>query len=78
MIIIAMALLFSLWGIFIFFAVGEKGPVSWNFGVIKDTPGESPYATYQPGQVSSSSAPEKQHVSGKPAEVMTDQKKGSR
>jgi len=44
-IVVAMALLFILWGLFIFFAVGDKGPPSWDFGVIKDIPGESPYST---------------------------------
>ena len=44
-IVFGMALLFILWGLFIFFAVGDKGPPSWDFGVIKDIPGESPYST---------------------------------
>ena len=44
-VVVAMALLFILWGVFIFFAVGDKGPPSWDFGVIKDIPGESPYST---------------------------------
>ena len=43
-IVVAMTLLFILWGFFIFFAVGDKGPPSWDFGVIKDIPGESPYS----------------------------------
>ena len=45
MIIIAMTFLFLLWGLFIFFAVGDKGPPSWNFGVVEDVPGQSPYST---------------------------------
>jgi hypothetical protein len=44
-VVIAMAVVFVLWGFFIFFAVGDKGPPSWDFGVIKDIPGESPYST---------------------------------
>ena len=44
-IVFGMALLFILWGLFIFFAVGDKGPPSWDFGVIKDIPGESSYST---------------------------------
>jgi len=44
-IVVAIAILFVLWGLFIFFAVGDKGPPSWDFGVIKDIPGESPYST---------------------------------
>ena len=44
-IVVAIAILFVLWGLFIFSAVGDKGPPSWDFGVIKDIPGESPYST---------------------------------
>jgi hypothetical protein len=43
--IIAMAFSFLAWGIFIFFMVGDKGQPGWNFGVVKDTPGESAYST---------------------------------
>jgi hypothetical protein len=46
-IVIAMAVLFLLWGFFVFFSVGDKGPPSWDFGVIKDIPGESRYSTEQ-------------------------------
>ena len=45
MIIIAMTFLFLLWGLFIFFAVGDKGPPPWNFDVVEDVPGQSPYST---------------------------------
>ena len=44
-VVVAMAVVFILWGLFIFFAVGDKGPPSWDFGVIKDIPGESSYST---------------------------------
>jgi len=44
-IVVAMALLFIIWGLFIFFMVGDKGPPSWDFSVVKDIPGESPYST---------------------------------
>jgi nicotinamide riboside transporter PnuC len=44
-VVVTMAVVFILWGFFIFFAVGDKGPPSWDFGVIKDIPGESPYST---------------------------------
>jgi hypothetical protein len=44
-VVVAMAVVFILWGLFIFFTVGDKGPPSWDFGVIKDIPGESPYST---------------------------------
>jgi hypothetical protein len=44
-VVLAMAAVFILWGLFIFFTVGDKGPPSWDFGVIRDIPGESPYST---------------------------------
>ena len=44
-IILAMAFLFIVWGLFIYVAVGDKGPPPWNFGVVSDIPGESPYST---------------------------------
>ena len=47
-IVIAMTFLFVLWGLLIFFAVGDKGPPPWDFGVIQDVPGESPYSTDKP------------------------------
>jgi hypothetical protein len=44
-IVVGMALLFFIWGLTIFFTVGDKGPPSWDFGTVQDIPGESPYAT---------------------------------
>jgi hypothetical protein len=44
-IVLAMAILFVVWGLFIYFAVGDKGTPPWNFGVVSDIPGESPYST---------------------------------
>ena len=42
---LVIAVLFLLWGLFIFFMVGDKGPPSWDFGVMEDIPGQSPYST---------------------------------
>jgi hypothetical protein len=42
---IAIAVLFLLWGFLIFFLVGDKGPPPWDFGVVEDIPGQSPYST---------------------------------
>ena len=44
-IVLAMAILFVVWGLFIYFAVGDKGTPPWNFGVVSDIPGESAYST---------------------------------
>ncbi len=45
LIVVAIAALFLIWGLFVFFSVGDKGPPEWYFGVVEDIPGESPYAT---------------------------------
>jgi hypothetical protein len=42
---IAIAVLFLLWGLLIFFMVGNKGQPPWDFGVVEDIPGQSPYST---------------------------------
>jgi len=41
----AIAVLFLIWGLAIFFLVGDKGPPAWDFGVVEDIPGQSPYST---------------------------------
>lgn len=41
----AIAVLFLIWGLAIFFLVGDKGPAPWDFGVVEDIPGQSPYST---------------------------------
>ena len=42
---IAIAVLFLIWGLLIFFMVGNKGQPPWDFGVVEDIPGQSPYST---------------------------------
>jgi hypothetical protein len=42
---IAIAVLFLVWGLLIFFMVGNKGQPPWDFGVVEDIPGQSPYST---------------------------------
>ncbi len=42
---IAIAALFLLWGLIIFFMVGNKGQPPWDFGAVEDIPGQSPYST---------------------------------
>jgi hypothetical protein len=41
----AIAALFLVWGLAIFFLVGDKGPPAWDFGVVEVIPGQSPYST---------------------------------
>jgi hypothetical protein len=71
MIILAIAILFFCYGLFMFLAVGDKGPPGWDFGVVKDIPGESAYSTHPPG----APEPEPQHVSQKPPQVLNDLQK---
>ena len=42
---IAIAVLFLVWGLVIFFMVGNKRQPPWDFGVVEDIPGQSPYST---------------------------------
>jgi hypothetical protein len=73
-IIVALAFLFVAWGLFIFFTVGDKGPPAWNFGAVRDIPGESPYSTHPPSR-GKASEPEPQHVSKKPSQAPGEMQK---
>lgn len=42
------AITFLLWGLLIFFVIGDKGPLDWDFSVVPDVPGESAYSTMNP------------------------------
>ena len=68
-VILSVALLFVCWGLFIFYAVGDKGPPEWDFGVVRDIPGESAFSTerFRGGKVTE---PQPQHVSEKPAKLL--------
>ena len=44
-------------GFMAFFVIGDLGQPEWNYGVIPDVPGQSPYAVYEP-------LPYPQHVRG--------------
>jgi hypothetical protein len=60
------ALLFLLWGMGVYFSVGDKGPPSWDFGVVEDVPGASKYSTDDGRPLNGISMPlEKQHVDGR-------------
>ena len=65
LIVCTLALLFLIYGVFMYFVVGDKGPPDWNFGNVEDIPGQSVYSTH-PGVGGTASAPEPQHVSQKP------------
>ena len=70
-ILTGIAVLFFLWGLFVFFTVGEKGPPPWDFGVMQDIPGGSSYSTSAPKafvgpelHLKPEQQVEKQHVAG--------------
>jgi hypothetical protein len=44
--IMLLALCFLLYGLMMFFAIGDKGPPDWDFGSLPDTPGQSVYSTH--------------------------------
>ena len=86
LVVLGIALAFLTWGLIVYYAVGDKGPPGWDFGVVQDIPGQSPYSTYQtkrlpnlaplPESAAKGVAP--QHVMGPPEERGTTEKQGGR
>ncbi len=64
-IVCTLAILFFIYGMFMYFYVGDKGPPGWDFGAVEDIPGQSVYSTNPAGQ-GAATVPEPQHVSQKP------------
>ncbi len=60
-IIVLLVLLVLAQGAFSFLAVGDQGQPNWDYRPVKDVPGESPYAIYEP-------LPYPQHVRGQKGE----------
>jgi hypothetical protein len=56
-IILLLVLLVLTQGAFSYFVVGDRGQPGWDYRPVPDTPGESPYAIYEP-------LPYPQHVLG--------------
>ncbi len=69
-IVLAIALAFVSYGLFAFFVIGDNQPAEWDFGAVKDTPGESVYSTYP--YRSGTEEPEPQHVNQKPPDAAAD------
>jgi hypothetical protein len=66
LIIMGAALVFLIWGLIIFFSVGDKGMPSWDFGAVDDVPGASKFSTDDGRPLSGTSEPlKRQHVDGK-------------
>lgn len=40
--------IFLVWAILIYLLVGDKGPPPWDFGAVRDIPGESPFSSRYP------------------------------
>ena len=60
-----LALFFMIYGLFMFYMIGDKGPPGWDFGTVEDVPGQSVYSTH-PGAPGTIPEPEPQHVFGRP------------
>ena len=71
--VFGLAVGFLLYGLFMYVAVGDKGPPDWDFNVVEDTPGKSVYST-SPEPAGNTGAPVPQHVSGKPDRATADGK----
>lgn len=69
-----LVLLFLFYGFFMYFAVGDKGPPPWDFGVVQDIPGQSSYSTHPPRQ-GKGTEPEPQHLSRKPSKAWMEVEK---
>jgi hypothetical protein len=67
LIVSGLALFFLLYGLSIYFVVGDKGPPGWDFGVIPDIPGQSVYST-SPEPAGNAGEPDVQHVSETPSQ----------
>ena len=60
-IVVLLVLLVLAQGAFSYFVVGDRGQPNWDYRPVKDVPGESPYAIYEP-------LPYPQHVRGQKGE----------
>ncbi len=73
-IVCTLAVLFLIYGVFMYLVVGDRGPPPWDFNTAEDIPGQSVYSTNPAG--GPAAVPELQHVSQKPPLVETDAPKG--
>ena len=64
LIVCAVALLFTLYGFFAYFVIGDKGSPDWDYGSIPDLPAQSAYSTYP--YRGEAKQPEPQHINRKP------------
>jgi len=48
--VVGIAVSFLAWGFLVFLSVGDKGPPDWDYSIVPDVPGESPYSTRSTGK----------------------------
>ena len=83
-IVLAMALAFLLWGLFIFFVVGVSWPPPWRYGTIDDVPGQSIYSVRGAGKQAGTAPLEEggkirqQHVMGQSRGLEKSRDQGGR
>jgi len=80
--VLSISLFFFLWGLLIYFAIGDSWPPPWRYGIVPDVPGQSVYSV-QGAEERVGTAPlggeknREQHIMGKPEETGRPQcKKG--
>lgn len=56
-----LAVYFLIYSLSAFVLIGDQGPPTWNYDIVKDVPGESPEAIYK-------KLPHPQHVKGEKGE----------
>ncbi len=44
-IVFAISFAFLAWGLFLYATIGDKGPPPWDYSIVQDIPGESPYSS---------------------------------
>lgn len=69
LLVCGLALFFLLYGLFMFYMIGDKGPPGLDFGTVEDIPGASVYSTNEP-ITGGDTTPAPQHVSQKPAHAV--------
>lgn len=81
-VVLAISVFFFLWGLSIYFAVGDNWPPPWRYGIVEDVPGQSVYSVNK-AQSRAGTAPSEgpgtreQHVMGKKeGSVRTQGKEG--
>ena len=84
LVVVGIAVAFLVWGLLVYVSVGDKGVPNWNFGVVEDIPGQSPYSTHQtkkfpnlvPSLETAGQNATRQHVMEPPDKIQTLPRQG--